>query len=159
MDFTKHIKHLADQVVHHKKKHEHLQGKFEGIVEGTFRVAEVGAGAWLGGVLEGKTAQRTFFHMPLNLLVGIGLAGVGAVGYAGDWSPHLSNLGEGFVASWAASAGYSFGKKWNETGNLFGAIKAQVPLPPPMPVPPPVVQAAAAGDPYAMGQMAAAMGR
>lgn len=157
MDFTKHIKHLADQVVHHKKKHENLQGKFEAVTAGTIRLAEVGAGAWLGGVLEGKTGQGTFFHVPINLGVGLVLAGAGALDLAGDWSPHLSNLGDGLIASYAAATGYSFGKKWKETGKLFGAVQAPVPLP--APIPAPVVQAAAAGDPYAMGQMAAAMGR
>ena len=153
MDFTKHIKHLADQVVHHKRKHEDLKGKFEAITAGTIRLAEVGAGAWLGGVLEGKTSQGTFFHVPVNLGVGLILAGAGALDLAGDWSPHLSNLGDGFIASYAAATGYSFGKRWKETGKLFGSVQAPVPLPPPMPVAPPV----AAGDPYGMGQMAAAM--
>lgn len=143
------IKHLADQVAHHKRKHQDLLGKVEGATATAVRTLELGAGAFLGGALEGKTQQGKFLHVPINLLGGVAAIGAGMLDLAGDWSPHLATLGEGMVASYASSVGYAFGQRW-QAGGLRAAFGggAPVPLPPPpvaIPAPPPAHMAGIVG--------------
>jgi hypothetical protein len=140
-----HLHHAYSQAEKHKRKWEAYREKFSAITEGAVRLAEVGAGAWLGGMIEGKTSQATFMHVPINLGVGVALAGAGFLDLAGAYSEHLANVGDGFIASYAAATGYNFGKNWKETGKLFGAKAAPAPLPaapPPMPAPHPAAAAA-----------------
>lgn len=139
-----HLHHMAKR--HHAtmRKLEGLRSKFSGITERFIGTIEVGAGAWLGGLLEGRTNGGTLLHVPLNLAVGAGLLVAGHLDLAGaGHSAHLNNLGNGFVGSYVAATGYAFGKRWRDTGKLFGHAKAAQPLPPPAAVAPPV----AAGDP------------
>jgi hypothetical protein len=144
-DYTPHVhsmmSHLHKEKEHYKGKWHGLRNKLASHVEGAVTLAEVGAGAFLGGVVEGRTKQGTFLHVPINLGAGLALAGAGIADLAGDWSPHLINLGTGFIASYTAATGYQLGKKWLDTGKLFGgAIGAPAPaaaLPPPAAAVPP----------------------
>jgi len=36
------------------------------------------------------------------------------------YSEHFNNLGNGLIGSYLAATGYSFGKRWRETKQLFG---------------------------------------
>lgn len=116
-----HLHHMARR--HHAtmKKFEGLQDKFRGYAKGFFSTAEVGAGAWLGGAIEGRTSGGTVLNVPINLGVGALLLVVGHLNLTGDkYSEHINNLGNGFIGSYAAATGYSFGKRWKETGKLLG---------------------------------------
>jgi len=137
-----HLHHMAKR--HHStmRKLEGLRAKFSGITERFVGTIEVGAGAWLGGLVEGRTNGGTLLHVPLNLAIGAGLLVAGHLELAGHgYSSHLNNIGNGFVGSYVAATGYAFGKRWRDTGKLFGHAKMAQPLPPP--AAPPV----AAGDP------------
>jgi hypothetical protein len=116
-----HLHHMAKR--HHTtmKKLDGLREKFAGMTERFVGTVETAAGAWLGGAIEGRTDGGTVLKVPINLGVGA-LFLVGAhLDLAGaQWSGHLNNLGNGFIGSYLAATGYSFGKRWKETGKLFG---------------------------------------
>jgi hypothetical protein len=103
------------------KQLDGLREKFSGITERFIGTVEVGAGAWLGGAIEGRTAGGTVMKVPINLGVGALLLAAGHLELAGSqWSGHLNHLGNGFIGSYVAATGYAWGKKWKETGKLFG---------------------------------------
>ncbi|HSX22255.1 MAG TPA: hypothetical protein VLE97_05720 [Gaiellaceae bacterium] len=142
-----HLHHMARR--HHAtmKKLDGLRERFAGITGRFTATIETGAGAWLGGAIEGRTGGKTLGPVPYNLGAGLLLVaaghwagsetqdvsvavaarsaegavfarqhGVRTVGY-GD---HFNNLGNGLIGSWLAATGYAWGKKWKETGKLFG---------------------------------------
>lgn len=104
------------------KKLEGLREKMTGAAGHVAKVLEVGAGAWLGGAIEGRTAGASVGPLPVNLLAGIALVGAShlkPVENSGR-SDDLNNLGNGFIGSYFAATGYAFGKRWKETGKVFG---------------------------------------
>jgi len=116
-----HLHHMAKR--HHTtmRKLDSLREKFSGMTERAVRTVEVGAGAWLGGVAEGRTAGGTVLNVPINLGVGLALTAAGFLDLAGDeYSKHLNNFGDGFIGSYVAATGYNFGKRWRDSGKLFG---------------------------------------
>ncbi len=116
-----HLHHMARR--HHQtmKKLDGLRGKFAGLTERFVGTIETGAGAWLGGTIEGRTGGGTVLKVPINLGVGVLLLAAGHLDLAGpQWSGHLNNVGNGFLGSYIAATGYAFGKRWKETGKLFG---------------------------------------
>lgn len=116
-----HLHHMAKR--HHAtmKKLDGLREKFSGITERFVGTVETAAGAWLGGTIEGRTEGGTILRVPYNLGVGVVLLAAGHLELAGgQWSGHLNNLGNGFIGSYLAAVGFSFGKRWKETGKLWG---------------------------------------
>lgn len=132
-----HLHHMARR--HHalmkklddlREKHSWTKGQWAGTTEYL-------GGALLGGALEGRTGGAAVGPIPVNL--GIGAALVLGSSFAGTLSKDVQNLGNGFIGSWAAAAGYAFGKSWKET-NKFGGGGAQSwshPYAPGAPIPPP----------------------
>jgi len=115
-----HLHHFAKR--HHSvmAKYDALKGRFAGITERFVGTIETGTGAWLGGVMEGRTAGGTVMKVPINLGLGAVLLAAGHLDLAGDqWSGHLNNVGNGFIGSYVAATGYAFGKRWRETGKVF----------------------------------------
>lgn len=116
-----HLRHLANRHAHAMKKFDALRGKFAGLTKGVVSTLETGAGAWIGGAIEGRTGGGTVLKVPINLGVGALLLAAGHLDLAGDqYSDHLNNLGNGFIGSYVAATGYAFGKRWLETGKVFG---------------------------------------
>ena len=116
-----HLHHMARR--HHAtmKKLDGLREKFSGVTERFVGTIEVGAGAWLGGAVEGRTSGGTVLKVPINLGVGALLLAAGHLDLAGDhWSAHLNNIGNGFIGSYVAATGFAFGKRWKESGKMFG---------------------------------------
>ena len=103
------------------KKFDGLREKFTGVARHVATTVEVAAGAWLGGMAEGKTAGAAVGPLPVNLLAGIALVGASHLKQVDSWgkSDDVNNFGNGFIASYFAATGYSFGKNWKETGKLF----------------------------------------
>ncbi len=116
-----HLHHMARR--HHAtmKKLDGLREKFGGITQRTIGTLETGAAAWLGGAIEGRTAGAALGPVPINLGAGALLLVAGHLDLAGgQWSEHLTNIGNGFIGSYLAATGYAFGKRWKETGKLIG---------------------------------------
>jgi hypothetical protein len=103
------------------KKLDGIRDRVAGITGRFVGTIETGAGAWLGGAIEGRTGGGTVLRIPINLGVGAILLAAGHLDLAGDrWSDHLNNLGNGFIGSYVAATGYAFGKRWRETGKILG---------------------------------------
>ena len=120
--------HITEQHLHHLARRHHatmqkldgLRDKISGMAQRSFGTLETGAGAWLGGMLEGRTGGLSVGPVPVNLLAGGVLLAIGYAGLAKDHSEHLSNIGNGLVGSYLAATGYAFGKRWKDTGKLLG---------------------------------------
>jgi hypothetical protein len=123
---------ITEEHLHHMaKRHHATMKKLEGIREkaaatvGRFvSTLETGAGAWLGGAIEGKTGGATLpLNIPVNLGVGAGLLAAAHFDVAGpQWSDHLNNLANGFISSYAAATGYAFGSNWRK-GSFGSALR------------------------------------
>ena len=116
-----HLHHMARR--HHAtmQKLDGIREKISGYAQKSFGLLETGAGAWAGGMLEGKTGGMSVGPLPVNLLVGAGLLVAGYANLGGDkYSEHFNNLGNGFIGSYLAATGYAFGKRWKETGKILG---------------------------------------
>jgi hypothetical protein len=163
--------HITEEHLHHMARRHHatmqklddLRGQITGYAQKSFGLLETGAGAWAGGLIEGKYGGAALGPLPYNLLAGVGFLIAGYANLGGDtYSKHFENLGNGFIASYTSALGYAFGKRWRETGSAFGgggspwlhpyengwpkgggapAVPPAAPAGPPVPPPP----AAAAG--------------
>jgi len=116
-----HLHHMAKR--HHAtmKKLDGLRERLSGMTGRLVETLEVGAGSWIGGVIEGRSGGGTVVKVPINLGVGLLFMAAGHLELAGPtWSDHLNNLGNGFLGSYVAATGYSFGKRWRDTKRMFG---------------------------------------
>jgi len=116
-----HLHHMARR--HHAtmKQLDGLKGRLAGMTGRFVGTVEVGVASWLGGALEGRTGAGTILKVPYNFGLGVLFLAAGHLDLAGEkWSDHLNNLGNGFLGSYVAASGYSFGKRWKETGKMFG---------------------------------------
>ena len=123
MNYTEaHVHHLAKKAHAYKSRLEEHLGSQASVVERGLNLLVIGAGAWLGGMVEGKTGGGTVAHVPINLLAGLVFNGAGFFGEKvfGAYAPHLNQFGNGFNASWVAAKGFTFGQTWQQTGKLFG---------------------------------------
>lgn len=124
MNYTEaHIHHLAKKAHNYKSKLEEVLGDRASVVERAVGLLEIGAGAWAGGMVEGRFAGDTFLHVPPNLLGGLLFNAAGFLGesvFGKEWAPHLNTFGNGMIASWTAALGFTFGQRWQQTGKLLG---------------------------------------
>ena len=103
-----------------------LREKVMGYAKRSYNVLETGAGAFAGGLLEGKLGGKGLGPLPYNLLAGVGFLVAsnfvdGRTNLGGERvSKHLENLGNGLIASYTSAWGYAFGKRWHDTGQAFG---------------------------------------
>ena len=121
--------HITEEHLHHMARRHHatmqkldgIRDRLSSVVQRSLGTLEMGAGSWVGGMLEGKTAGKTLGPVPLNLGIGVLLLAGGYANIAGTkYSDDLTNVGNGFISSWVAAMGYAFGKRWRETNRLFG---------------------------------------
>jgi hypothetical protein len=120
--------HITEEHLHHMARRHHatmqkldgLRERFAGITSRFVGTIEVGAASWLGGALEGRTQGAALGPVPYNLGIGALLLVGGHLNLAEGYSDHLNNLGNGFIGSYLAATGYAWGKRWKESGKLFG---------------------------------------
>ena len=102
---------------------EKMREKLSGTTAKAVRTLEVSAAALAGGVIQGKAGPEGahLFHVPVDLGLGLALNVLGYFDAAGDeYSDHLNNLGDGFLASYLSNVGFGWGNTWRTTGKLFG---------------------------------------
>jgi len=136
---TTHVHHLAHRAHSLHRRLEALRAKLSGTTARAVRTLEVSAGALVGGVIQGKAGPEGahVLHVPVDLGLGLALNVLGYFDAAGDYSEHLNNLGDGFIASYLSNVGFGWGNSWRTTGKLFGPKAAPAALPG---APAPVVQ-------------------
>lgn len=116
-----HLHHMAKR--HHAtmKKYDGLREKLAHRAGFLFGTLETATGAWLGGAIEGRTGGMTVLKVPVNLGAGALLLVAGHLDLAGpQWSGHLNNVGNGLIGSYLAAVGFAFGKRWKESGKIWG---------------------------------------
>ena len=130
-----HVQHLAkrnDTLQEKLAKLKHKAAKATGTL---VRTGEVIAGAALGGLVQGMSKDPNgahFLKVPVNLGAGLGLKLLEVLDIAGtEWSPHLGNLGDGFLGAYFSDLGHSIGVRKAKTGSFFAAKGAGA-LPPGM---------------------------
>jgi hypothetical protein len=125
---------ITEEHLHHlARRHHQTMSKYRELIEKgkvkaqkllsrSFSTLEMSAGSFAGGLIEGKFRGKEFLNVPVNLLAGGALLVLGhmEIGGSAEWGNRLVNVGNGFVGSWAAAVGYSFGKRWADTGKMFG---------------------------------------
>ena len=120
--------HITEEHLHHMARRHHatmqkLDGIKEKIASYTHRglgTLEIAGGAWVGGVLEGRSGGGSLGPIPFNLGIGAAFLIAGYAGLAKEHSDHLTNVGNGFLGSYLAASGYAFGKRWKDTGKILG---------------------------------------
>lgn len=119
-----HVHHLAKRLHEAHGKLDQLKGKISGYAQRGLGTLEVGAGAFIGGVVEGRTEGGALFGtIPYNLAAGAALLAVGHLDLAGEeYSEHINNVGNGLLAGFIASKGYAFGQNWHNSGSLRSAF-------------------------------------
>lgn len=96
------------------------------------------------------TNEITVMGIPVNLLAGIGLHGLGLVGAAGKYAEHAHNIGTGALADYAVATLNEMGKKNREEADSTPAVQGVHAYPNALPSP-------AAFSPYANAQQRAPM--
>jgi hypothetical protein len=118
-----HVHHLARRNDSLSQKIAKLQGKAARVVGHSIGTLEVAAGAGLAGLLQGMSKSKDgprVFHVPADLAIGLGLQVACHLDLAGkEYSQHLGNVGNGFIAAYFTEAGYAIGKRKRETGTFF----------------------------------------
>lgn len=122
--------HITEEHLHHMARRHHatmqkldsMRETITGYAQRGFGLLETGAGAFAGGLLEGKTNGAALGGVvPYNLLGGVAFLVMGYANLGGDtYSKHFENVGNGLIASYTSAIGYKFGKRWAETGQAFG---------------------------------------
>ncbi len=130
MDYTEHVRHLHKSRGSWMQRAIDLRERLTSPVSKVVKTAEVGAGALLGGVIQGKAGPQgaTIAHIPIDLLAGAALNAAAMFHVAGkENSSHLGNVGDGLIAAYLSDLGFKIGKKWHEDGHLFGHGGGQLP--------------------------------
>lgn len=88
-----------------------LRQKGEEAVEQVYRTVEVTGAAFALGMVSGAGvfANGEIFHMPIELVAGLGLHGLRILGLGGKHGDHLSNFGDGALASYTNVLGRGVG--------------------------------------------------
>lgn len=83
-------------------KHERVAGT-------VIQTAEVGAAAFLCGVVQGKFPNKNLFGIPYDLAAGLALHVMGFAGVGGKYASHMHSFGDGALASYLVTTGKGVG--------------------------------------------------
>ncbi len=109
-----------------QKRIANIREKAEETTERLLCTVETSGAAFAMGVVQGKTGGVEIFGVPLELGLGVGLNAFALLGGAGKHSSHLSNVGNGCLASYATTLGRGVGATWRDksAGALGSGVKA-----------------------------------
>ena len=120
-----HVQHLARRGESLYKRLEKMKEKLSGATAKAVRTLEVSSAALVGGIIQGKSGPDTgkgegkFLHVPIDLGAGLALNLLGYFDAAGDeYSSHLNNFGDGFLASYLSNLGFGMGNNWRLSGKF-----------------------------------------
>lgn len=109
-----------------KQKAESLAGRVKKVAEKGEKTVETVTGtlvvsgtSFAFGVLQGRTGGVEVVGVPIELLTGVGLHVAGFMGLGGRRSDMLHHVGNGAMATYAATMGRSVGVNWKKTGKLL----------------------------------------
>lgn len=114
------------QSAHNRLKH--LREKGEAVTESVVRTLEVSGSAFALGMVQGAgiLANGEIFKVPLELAAGLGFHALRLLGLGGKHGEHLSNFGDGGLASYAHILGRGVGAQhWGKartSGEMSGAL-------------------------------------
>ena len=111
---------------HAQNRLKHLREKGEEVTAQVYRTMEVTGSAFLLGMVQGAGVFKggEVFHMPLELLAGLGLHGLRILGLGGKHGDHLSNFGDGALAAYTNVLGRGVGAQhWGGGG---GAVRGEM---------------------------------
>lgn len=98
---------------HHAKmqKLDGIREKISGLSIRALSTLETGAGAWVGGLMDGK------LQLPVNLslMFGVGFILLEFTKPGERYRGHYGSIGNGFLGSYLARAGYRFGHRLRES--------------------------------------------
>ena len=125
---------ITEEHLHHMARRHHatmqrlntITEKIRDISQKSLGVLGSAGGAWAGGLMQGRLGGKGLGPIPYNLLTGIAFLVAGYTNVGDErFSEHFTNIGNGFVASYLAGAGQAFGKRWRETGKVFGGFEGR----------------------------------
>jgi hypothetical protein len=111
---------------------KHLREKGEQVTEQVVRTLEVSGSAFALGVIGGSNvfANGEIFKIPLELFAGLGFHALRLLGLGGKHGEHLSNFGDGGLASYAYTLGRGVGAQhWGTaktSGEMSGSYAEQL---------------------------------
>ena len=111
---------------------KHLREKGEQVTEQVVRTLEVSGSAFALGVVGGSNvfANGEIFRIPLELFAGLGFHALRLLGLGGKHGEHLSNFGDGGLASYAYTLGRGVGAQhWGgakTSGEMSGSLAEQL---------------------------------
>lgn len=115
-----HIEYLARKGQALQRRLESVKERLSGTTKKAVRTLEVATAAGIGGVIQGRAGEpgSSVMGIPTDLGLGLALNLAGYFDAAGDYSDHLNNLGDGFLASFTSSVGFGWGNNWRQTGKF-----------------------------------------
>lgn len=107
-----------------------LQGaskKADQVVEQVVHTSEVGAAAFIAGVVQGRTGGIEVLGVPLDLGLAASLHGLAFLGIGGKMASHLHGFGDGFLAAFLATTGRGVGATMREKAGKPAATTKGLP--------------------------------
>jgi hypothetical protein len=107
---------------------KHLREKGEELTEQVVRTLEVSGSAFALGVVGGSNvfANGEIFKVPLELAAGLGFHALRLLGLGGKHGEHLSNFGDGGLASYAYTLGRGVGAQHWGTAKTSGEMSGSL---------------------------------
>lgn len=133
---------------------ERTQARRETYMGQVTQSLEIGAGALASGVLAGRFESMALFGIiPMDLLVGLGLHGLGFTNVMGRYADDVHNVADGVLAGYLVKLGAGLGTSWRIQAGLspFAVTSGNLPGYAPNYMPP-----AAYADPNMMNPAAPA---
>jgi len=111
---TSHLHSALQNVERMKHKYANAISKAHSVVHTAVRTAEVGAGAFAFGMLQGRLPADKQKVMGVDVSLGsaVLLHVLGYAGIGGDAAAHLHGFGDGALASFLSTQGIKMGDEW-----------------------------------------------
>ena len=109
---------------------ERTQARRETYMGQVTQSLEIGAGALASGVLAGRFESMALFGIiPMDLLVGLGLHGLGFTNMMGKYADDVHNVADGVLAGYLVKLGAGLGTSWRIASGLspFAVTAGNIP--------------------------------